>query len=219
MLESIASALNFAHTKNVIHRDIKPANILVDENHNCYLADFGISTFINQQGRLTTQSFIGTAIYASPEQSRGEKLTFSSDIYSLGMVAFQMLTGELPFDFSKDRSAGDIHYQHIHISPQKARQINPSLSREMESALADSLEKQPQKRPRTATEFISNLRKGLHAQNTSWPGKIPSTSDSLPFPGREEIWICAYCGYSFGGEKKNCPACGNEDLQSGGMYV
>lgn len=112
VLNQIASALDHAHEQGVIHRDLKPDNILFDRDGHVYLADFGIAHLKQTADHLTGDgTFLGTAAYASPEQCRGEELTPVSDIYSLGVVLYEMLTGRLPY-----RGTTSLAIIHQHIS-------------------------------------------------------------------------------------------------------
>jgi serine/threonine protein kinase len=97
IIERIASALDRAHNKGVIHRDLKPANILFDEFGDAFLADFGIAKMVESSSTLTGSGLIGTPAYMSPEQVNGERTDIQSDIYSLGVITFEMLTGQQPF--------------------------------------------------------------------------------------------------------------------------
>ena len=100
ILEQIAPALDYAHSKGVLHRDLKPSNILMDDNGDAYLTDFGIARVLgeNQGGiSITTRHVVGTPAYMSPEQAQGQPLDSRSDVYALGVMLFEMVTGQRPF--------------------------------------------------------------------------------------------------------------------------
>ena len=117
LTRQIASALDYAHARGIVHRDIKPANILLDDQNNPYLADFGVAYLTEPDlGTRLTQagSFIGTVAYASPEQCRGEPLDRPSDVYALAVMVFQMATGRLPFEALSPLAVIKLH---LHESP------------------------------------------------------------------------------------------------------
>src|SRR5262245_27929060 len=111
IFEGLLRALEFAHSQGIIHRDIKPSNILIDQNSIARLMDFGIALLVGTQ-RLTTTGVAGTPYYMSPEQiERPQEVDYRSDIYSLGIVLYQMLTGKVPFEGATDYAVQD---QHVH---------------------------------------------------------------------------------------------------------
>lgn len=141
ILTEVAEALDHAHTQGVIHRDIKPGNILFDGQNNAFLTDFGIARLMNADGNLTsTGGFLGTAAYASPEQCRGEELTPASDIYSLGVVLYEMLTGVLPFDGPTPLA---IIHQHISEPVPNPLKHRPDLPLDITEVMRKSLAKLP----------------------------------------------------------------------------
>jgi serine/threonine-protein kinase len=149
----LASALEFAHGKGVIHRDVKPSNVLLPPDGGVKLADMGIARLLSPEALTATLSVRGTAAYISPEQVRGDRVDARADLYSLGCVLFEMLTGRTPFE-------GDIaalSYAHTHTPAPRVRSINPAVPAAMDELVAAMLEKNPARRPPTGEEVQRSL--------------------------------------------------------------
>lgn len=150
----IAQALDLAHNQGIIHRDIKPSNILFDQRDAPFLADFGIAKTNEPGSSLTGTGVIGTPDYMSPEQARGEGLDRRSDIYSLGVVAFQALTGQPLFTATGPMG---VIFKHISEQPRSPRDVRPDLPADVEAVIRKALAKDPSQRYQTATEFVNAL--------------------------------------------------------------
>lgn len=168
-VEQVAAALDFAHSKGVIHRDIKPSNILLSEDRKtAYLTDFGIALLTGRETSTHSGTLVGTPEYISPEQIQGRTADRRSDIYSLGVTAYQMLSGQLPFD----GPAVTVLYNHVHTPPPPIRRVNrdlpPGIARPINRALA----KDPARRYATAGEFARDLRRAAVGgpNRTLWAG-------------------------------------------------
>lgn len=163
VVSRVADALDYAHSAGVIHRDLKPENILFDARGEAYLGDFGIARIAETtSGNLTgTGGFIGTVAYASPEQCRGEELTPASDLYSLGVVLFEMVTGHLPFTGPTPLA---IMHKHISEPPPNPLRYRSDLPLEFENILRKALAKLPKVRYQSANAMSTALKQALRSQ-------------------------------------------------------
>jgi serine/threonine-protein kinase len=164
ILSQVASALDFAHEQGVVHRDIKPHNVLMDTRGNCLLTDFGIARLLEAETRLTEPGFfLGTPVYVSPEQALGEAVDRRSDVYSLGVMLFEMATGQPPYEADTPAAVMVKHVQGPIPAP---RSINPALPVEVERVILKALARQPEDRFPTAGAFAKALAgpEGRHLQ-------------------------------------------------------
>ncbi|MFI5506094.1 Stk1 family PASTA domain-containing Ser/Thr kinase [Mycobacterium sp. NPDC051804] len=157
VIADACQALNFSHQHGIIHRDVKPANIMISNTGAVKVMDFGIARALADANKVTqTAAVIGTAQYLSPEQARGEKVDARSDVYSLGCVLYEMLTGEPPF-------VGDspvaVAYQHVREDPIPPSQRHEGISPELDAVVLKALAKNPDNRYQTAAEMRSDLVK------------------------------------------------------------
>ena len=152
----IAEALQHAHRAGVVHRDLKPANIMIDENGEPHLTDFGLAKHAADEIAMTMEGHIlGTPAYMSPEQARGEANACDgrSDVYSLGVVLFQLLTNDLPFR----GNMSVLPHKVIHDEPPSPRRLNRYVPRDLETICLKCMEKDPRKRYQTAGELAEDL--------------------------------------------------------------
>ncbi|MGD2049089.1 MAG: protein kinase, partial [Chloroflexota bacterium] len=174
MLDQVASALSAAHQQGVVHRDIKPANILLDEAGNAYLSDFGIAKRLDGNGQLTSAgAIIGTPDYISPEQILNEEVGPQTDIYSLGAVLYETLTGEKPFPAS---SVANLIYKHLHDPVPLVTASRPDLPSQIDDVIQRATAKRPADRYASALELAQAFRK---AGSGAEPGLV-SLSMILP---------------------------------------
>lgn len=150
----ILKALQHAHDKGIVHRDIKPQNIILLPTGNIKVADFGIARFSRNETRTLTENAIGSVHYISPEQAKGELTDERADIYSLGVVLYEMLAGKLPFEAD---SAVSVALMQLQKDPERLTAINPDIPLGLEQICFHAMQKNPQDRYQTATEMLLDL--------------------------------------------------------------
>ena len=160
IVRQVAEALEYAHNQNVIHRDLKPANILLTDDGRVKITDFGIAKFAGRVGTVRTDSLIGTPSYMSPEQVTGGKVDARSDMFSLGIIFYTMLTGQRPF-------AGDtaaVMFKIAYEDPPPPGQLNSQISRAHDYIVLRCLAKDPDKRYGSASAFLDDLEDLQHGR-------------------------------------------------------
>jgi serine/threonine-protein kinase len=150
----ILRALQHAHEKGIVHRDIKPQNIMMLEDGTIKVADFGIARFANSETRTMTDKAIGSVHYISPEQARGADTDEKSDIYSVGVMLFEMLTGQLPFE---SENAVSVAIMQMQQEPKKPREINDKIPEGLEDITLRAMQKEPLQRYPSAAEMLLDI--------------------------------------------------------------
>ncbi len=162
----ILEALRFAHRKDVVHRDIKPQNIIVDDEGRVKVTDFGIARAGSASSMTETGSILGTAHYLSPEQAQGSQAEAASDLYSLGIVMYEMATGKLPFNGDNPVT---IAMQHVNEPPVPPRSLAPDLNEDLENVILRALAKTPEQRYLTAAAFMDDLYRVQRGESVQAP--------------------------------------------------
>ncbi|MCU0481099.1 MAG: bifunctional serine/threonine-protein kinase/ABC transporter substrate-binding protein, partial [Anaerolineae bacterium] len=158
LFSQVARGLAYAHSKGVVHRDLKPSNIMLDDVGNAHLTDFGLAKWIYGAENITrTGNIVGTPAYMSPEQLRGDGVDHRSDIYSMGIILYQMLAGKPPFD-SPSSNVVSIIYQHLEKMPQAPSVHNSEITPEIEMVMLKAIAKNPDDRFQSMGEMDKALR-------------------------------------------------------------
>nr|WP_064093754.1 Stk1 family PASTA domain-containing Ser/Thr kinase [Rossellomorea aquimaris] len=166
IMKQLTFALSHAHQNHIVHRDIKPHNILVDEHENVKITDFGIAMALTATSITQTNSVLGSVHYLSPEQARGGMATKKSDIYSLGIVMFELLTGRLPFS---GESAVSIALKHLQSETPSLKRWNPSIPQSVENIVLKATAKDPFRRYDSLEEMDEDLNSALDPERLNEP--------------------------------------------------
>ena len=192
----ILKGLQHAHDKGIVHRDVKPQNIMVLPDGTIKVTDFGIARFARSDQRTITDKAIGSVHYISPEQARGEKTDEKSDIYSLGVILYEMITGQMPF---QAESAVSVAIMQLQREPKTPTEINGSIPMGLEQITMHAMQKTPERRYQSAAEMLCDLdayRKDpaitfdynyfVDDAPTKYVGTVPQTEFSLDDEEEEE---------------------------------
>jgi len=204
ILEQVGDALDYAHSHGVVHRDIKPGNVMLDSRGRVIVTDFGIAKELQQGAALTgSGNILGTPYYMSPEQCRGGELTGAADQYSLAVMAYQMISGQLPFEAD---SAIDLLHKHCIEPPPPIDSVLPGLPKHVINALNRGMAKKPTDRFPSVAAFVNGL-KGLDTDEdtativltkrpslTERLGKLATASTAAPARSRRGVRVAAGIG-------------------------
>lgn len=190
----ILRALQHAHDKGIVHRDIKPQNIILLSNGNIKVADFGIARFSRSETRTLTDTAIGSVHYISPEQAKGEFTDERADIYSVGVVLYEMLAGKVPFEAD---SAVSVALMQLQDDAERLTQINPDIPKGLEQICMHAMQKNPADRYQTATEMLLDIEEVIKNPNTVFdytyfvdkePTKYVINTEEKPVVNEEEYY-------------------------------
>ena len=164
-MTQILRAVQHAHDKGIVHRDIKPQNIILLPNGNIKVTDFGIARFSRSDTKTLTEQAIGSVHYIAPEQAKGEVTDEKADIYSIGVVLYEMLAGKVPFD---SENAVYVALMQVQANAQKLTQINPDIPKGLEQICVHAMQKNPRDRYQTATEMLLDIEEVIKNPNTTF---------------------------------------------------
>jgi serine/threonine-protein kinase len=182
--KALCAALGYAHANGVVHCDVKPGNVMVDRGGSIYLTDFGIAR--HAESTTTTMGTAGTAAYMAPEQIRGEAVSPATDVYALGVMLFEMLTGQRPFrgtEESTERGGTTanerIRYGHLNLQPPDPQSINPNLPAGLSEVILKTLSKKPKARYASTQALFTEACAGFGTVPSELPG-YSAVQDDLP---------------------------------------
>ena len=187
----ILQGLEEAHKLGIVHRDLKPGNIMIDKEGNARIMDFGIARSVHTKGMTAKGVIIGTPEYMSPEQAEAKDIDQLSDIYSFGIILYEMLTGQLPFDGETPLSIALKHKQEV---PRQPKELNPQIPEDLDHLILRCMEKEPQDRHQSASSVLAdlaNIDKGMPTTSTVARRK-PLTSKEITVSfNLKKLWIPA----------------------------
>src|SRR5699024_1717095 len=166
IMEQLTSAIQHAHENGIVHHDIKPQNVLIDHNGTIKVTDFGIAMALSATALTQTNTVLGSVHYLSPERARGGKATKKSDIYSLGIVFYELVTGELPFS---GQSPVSIALKHLQNETPSVRLLNPSVPQSVENIILQATAKDPFHRYQSVAEMEHYISVSLNPENLNEP--------------------------------------------------
>jgi len=178
----IAEGLSKAHEQGIVHRDIKPSNILITADRTAKIVDFGLAKLAGQVRLTLPGTTLGTVAYMSPEQAQGESTDARTDVWSLGIVVYEMVTGELPFRGERKQS---VLYAILNEPPKSVKDLRPGFPVDLVSIIKKSLDKDPDKRFTSAKE-MADVLKGLRERMTT---RAFPTARSIAFHRHRKRWL------------------------------
>ncbi|WFB37247.1 serine/threonine-protein kinase [Kiritimatiellota bacterium B12222] len=177
----LAEALQYSHDNQIIHRDVKPSNVLLDEFNEPMLTDFGVAELTDWPSLTLSGALTGTPLYMAPEQARSEEATPSSDVYSLGVVLYEALLGQLPYELDEAASTSSILEAVKHQQPKSLRQVDKTIAKDLNFVVMKALRKSPAERYGSAREFAGDLQSVLDGKPVAGRWVSPWT--------RSRFWV------------------------------
>ncbi len=210
IIREVASALSYAHERGIVHRDVKPVNVLMDQSRRAVLSDFGIAKVLASISAMTRSGAgVGTPEYMSPEQCKGIQVDARADIYALGVMLYEMLTGHTPFEADNYTA---LAHSHIYEQPPNPSRYNPRISPAVQAVTLKALAKSPEDRFQSAMDMAITLDQAMAAQQPlpaadRYPSHGPMMGDRAPQSGGQ-ILICPRCQQRNYPNQRFCSSCG-----------
>ena len=196
----ILKAMQHAHEKGIVHRDVKPQNMMLLQDGTVKVTDFGIARFSNTETRTMTDKAIGSVHYIAPEQARGDRTDGKSDVYSIGVMLYEMLTGQLPFEAD---SAVSVAIMQLQSNPRPPREINPDIPKGLEEITLKAMRKEPAQRYQSAEEMLKDLQKVTKKPDIAFNYEYPDEEQSDDSKNNDDDEL--YSKYEEDAEKSRSP--------------
>lgn len=207
IFKQVADAMAFAHRKGIIHRDIKPVNVLMDQSNRPILSDFGIAKVMEGTKELTRPGAgVGTPEYMSPEQCKGEQVDGRADIYALGIMLFECLTGRTPF---VGENYPALAHSQIYEDPPDPRRFNANIPPAVRDVIMIALQKKPEFRYQRANAMADALEQAIKSANAGPSyNQLAPTSRSIEHAQTSPIYACSNCQRPNSADMRFCTTCG-----------
>ncbi len=200
-ISQILKAMQHAHEKGIVHRDVKPQNMMLLQDGTIKVTDFGIARFSNTETRTMTDKAIGSVHYIAPEQARGDHTDGKSDIYSIGVMLYEMLTGQLPFEAD---SAVSVAIMQLQTTPKPPREINPDIPKGLEEITLRAMRKEPLQRYQSAEEMLRDIKRVNKNPDIIFNYEYPEDEEEPEEEKSEDD--APYAKYDEKADKKRSPA-------------
>ena len=211
LLGQVADALDYAHGQGILHRDVKPSNILIERVQRALLSDFGLAKMVGSQEQITATGVgLGTPAYMSPEQGQGEEVDARTDVYALGVILYEMITGRVPF---RAETPMAIIIKHVTTPLPLPRSINPTIPDSVEQVILKALAKNKEDRYASAGAMMTAFNKALAGAPGPLTAPPPEAASGPVCPvcghaNRPDVRFCEECAAPLGDQGSTCPSCG-----------
>jgi serine/threonine protein kinase len=211
LLGQAADALDYAHGQGILHRDVKPSNMLIERRQRVLLSDFGLAKMVGDQESITATGVgIGTPAYMSPEQGQGEGVDARTDVYALGVILYEMVTGRVPF---RAETPMAVIIKHVTAPLPLPRSINPAVPKSVEAVILKALAKDKEDRYASAGAMMTAFKRALAEAPgpLTAPAREAEAVQVCPVcarANRPDVSFCEACAAPLAGEGLTCPQCG-----------